>query len=122
MHPSSLATRSGPVSYKVTYGDANFAPGATASSALSISYASSDTTVATIVSGAPMPEPKSIVSQLGEAFPRVRIGLGEHPTGEELANWVLSIPSQADMKILEGAIATMPEFVRTYVMEKMKPE
>ncbi len=62
---------------------------------------------------------KSIVQQMGEGFPRARIGLGTRPAGEDLANWVLSIPSEADNKVLQGAIATLPELVRTYVMEQM---
>jgi PTH1 family peptidyl-tRNA hydrolase len=61
---------------------------------------------------------RSIVSQIGEEFPRLRIGIGgSNPKGEELATWVLSIPPPEEQKILHACIATIPERVRAYVLE-----
>lgn len=62
---------------------------------------------------------RSIVSQVGEAFPRLRIGLGTRPAGADLAAWVLSVPPEEERKVLDGALAVLPELVRSYVMERM---
>lgn len=45
---------------------------------------------------------KSIISHLGgEEFPRVRIGVGgDAPQGDELVDFVLAKPSQADMELI----------------------
>lgn len=47
---------------------------------------------------------KSIIEQLGtEEFPRIKIGVGEKPNAEyDLADWVLSMPSSADRKLIEA--------------------
>ncbi len=61
---------------------------------------------------------KSIVAHLGEGFPRLRIGLGTHPAGTDLAAWVLSIPSPEEQKEFTKAFDTLPELVRGFVMER----
>lgn len=59
---------------------------------------------------------KSIVEQIGEGFPRIRIGLGTAPAGTDLANWVLSVPVEADQKILSEAITNdVPKKVEEFV-------
>lgn len=59
---------------------------------------------------------KSIVDIFGEDFPRIRIGLGEHPKGEELSNWVLSIPPKDQQKTLKTALDGLPELVRSTIL------
>ncbi len=59
---------------------------------------------------------KSIVEIFGEDFPRIRIGLGAHPSGDALSAWVLSIPSPADQKIISKALRELPELVRRTVL------
>lgn len=59
---------------------------------------------------------KSIVETIGEGFARIRIGLGLPQHGEDLANWVLSIPPPEEQAALEGVYATLPEVVRSFVM------
>lgn len=46
---------------------------------------------------------KSINAHLGsEAYPRIKIGVGEKPHPDyDLADWVLSVPSVADTKLIE---------------------
>lgn len=60
---------------------------------------------------------RSIVELLGEDFARARIGLGEHPTGEALAAWVLSVPPADERKTLEKALKLLPELVKKFVLE-----
>lgn len=62
---------------------------------------------------------KSIVEQLGEVFPRLRIGIGAQPAGEDLAAWVLSIPPADDQRLLESACEEIPDLVRKFVMERL---
>ncbi len=61
---------------------------------------------------------RSVVATIGEGFPRMRIGLGEHPSGEELANWVLSVPPEAEREAITKALRTVPERLRAFVMER----
>jgi len=60
---------------------------------------------------------KSIVATFGEAFPRLRIGLGPQPTGVDLAAWVLSTPGDEEAKRLEHVFTSLPDIVRKYVLE-----
>lgn len=50
---------------------------------------------------------KHIIAQLGsDAFPRVRVGVGEKPHPDfSLADWVLSAFSEDEMKVLQAAFA-----------------
>lgn len=59
---------------------------------------------------------RSIVEVIGEEFPRMRIGLGVGPKGEALSSWVLSVPSAKERKVLEGAMAKIPEMVKNFVL------
>lgn len=60
---------------------------------------------------------KSVVDALGEDFPRVRIGLGSPPEGTDLAAWVLSVPPPEEAQVLEGALKTLPDIIRRFVLE-----
>ena len=59
---------------------------------------------------------KSLVEQFGEGFPRLRIGIGLLPSGQDLAAWVLSRFSQEEEEKLRTALAEVPEYVRKFVM------
>ena len=59
---------------------------------------------------------RSIVELFGEEFPRARIGLGDHPSGEALAAWVLSIPPADQRKVLEESLKSLPELVKKFVL------
>ncbi len=61
---------------------------------------------------------RSIVDAIGEAFPRIRIGLGAGAPGVDLAAWVLSIPPGDEEKTIEDAVRKIPEMVREYVLGK----
>ena len=66
---------------------------------------------------------RSIVVVLGEEFPRLRIGIGgAQPKGEELAAWVLSVPSAEEKKKIADAIKILPEKVKEFVMERVEDE
>jgi PTH1 family peptidyl-tRNA hydrolase len=58
---------------------------------------------------------KSLVDTLGEAFPRVRIGIGPQPKEHDLATWVLSTMTAAEVQSLQTAIDQIPEIVRKFV-------
>lgn len=60
---------------------------------------------------------RSINEQLGEGYPRMRIGVGPKPAVGDLANWVLSVPAEEERVKLEEAIAGIPERVRSFVVD-----
>lgn len=60
---------------------------------------------------------KSIVEQIGESFPRLRIGIGPKPEGEDLAAWVLSAPPQSEREKIEEALQKLPEMLTAFVLE-----
>src|SRR3989338_797369 len=60
---------------------------------------------------------KSIVEQIGEEFPPLRIGIGPKPDGEDLATWVLSIPSKEEQDQINDALQKIPDTVQEYIME-----
>lgn len=60
---------------------------------------------------------KSVVDTLGEDFPRIRIGIGTQPQGQDLAAWVLSAMTKEEAAALEGSYAKLPEMIREYVMQ-----
>ncbi len=59
---------------------------------------------------------KSVVEHFGEAFPRLRLGLGTRPAGSDLATWVLSVPPADEQRELEKLYAALPEIVRSFVL------
>lgn len=61
---------------------------------------------------------KSIVEQVGEDFPRIRIGVGKQKEGEDLANYVLSRSSANETTQIDDVIKTIPEMIRTFVLGK----
>ena len=61
---------------------------------------------------------KSIVEQIGEGFPRMRIGIGPKPEKVDLAAWVVSALSPEETTKLESVIQELPAFLRTFVLEK----
>ena len=58
---------------------------------------------------------KSLVEIFGEDFPRLRIGMGQQPAGEDLSNWVLSVPPKEDAEKIAEAVGKVPEMVRKYI-------
>lgn len=63
---------------------------------------------------------KSVVEAIGEGFPRIRIGLGAAPAGEDLATWVLSNPAPDEQRALDDAIEKIPAMVREFVFGEGK--
>jgi PTH1 family peptidyl-tRNA hydrolase len=61
---------------------------------------------------------KSIVEQLGEDFPRLRIGIGPKPENIDLANWVLSRLNDEEEKMLADKFKELPEMLKQFVLEK----
>ncbi|MFH1670949.1 MAG: aminoacyl-tRNA hydrolase [Patescibacteria group bacterium] len=59
---------------------------------------------------------KSLVDVFGEDFPRLRIGIGAQPAGEDLSNWVLSAPSKEEAEKIQEAVKTVPEMVKEFVL------
>ena len=60
---------------------------------------------------------KSVVEQIGENFPRLRIGMGPVPVGNDLATWVLSTLSAGEEEELQAVFRTLPDRVRAFVMD-----
>lgn len=53
---------------------------------------------------------RSIVAETGtQAFPRIRVGTGDRPKGEDLAAWVLSRPEGEQKALMEKAFACAAE-------------
>jgi peptidyl-tRNA hydrolase, PTH1 family len=61
---------------------------------------------------------KSVIESFGEAFPRLRIGLGRQPEGADLAGWVLSRLPAEDRKQMWPAFESLPECMRTVLASK----
>jgi PTH1 family peptidyl-tRNA hydrolase len=59
---------------------------------------------------------KSIVQILGEAFPRLRIGIGPQSKEEDLASWVLSSLSKDERAKLDTALDALVPMVRAFVL------
>jgi PTH1 family peptidyl-tRNA hydrolase len=62
------------------------------------------------------------MEQFGEDYPRIRLGIGPKPVGADLAAWVLSTFSKEEEKTLGEAIDTLPDIVRSFVMDSGKDE
>ncbi|HVW66751.1 MAG TPA: aminoacyl-tRNA hydrolase [Candidatus Peribacteraceae bacterium] len=61
---------------------------------------------------------KSIVEQIGEAFPRLRIGIGPKAANMDLAAWVLSAMSPEERETLDKTYTEIPGIVRAFVLEQ----
>lgn len=62
---------------------------------------------------------KNIIAHLhSEAFPRIRIGVGEKPHPDyDMADWVLGKPQGADRKAIDEAIGRAAQAVECYIQE-----
>lgn len=61
---------------------------------------------------------RSIAGQLGQTdFPRIRVGTGDRPAGEDLAAWVLGHWAPEDRGTMEAAFDRAAECVRLWVKE-----
>ena len=61
---------------------------------------------------------RSIAGQLGQTdFPRIRIGTGDRPEGEDLAAWVLGHWAPEDRAIMESAFDRAAECARLWAKE-----
>jgi len=64
---------------------------------------------------------KSIIAALGtEAFPRVRIGVGQPPEGVDLADYVLSAPSAAERERLLDAVQRAADACEAWLTEPIE--
>ena len=53
---------------------------------------------------------RSIVKEMGtDAFPRIRVGTGDRPAGQDLVNWVLGRPGPDEKPLMEAAFAEAAE-------------
>lgn len=59
---------------------------------------------------------KSLVERFGEDFARLRVGIGPKPDQADLANWVLSAFGKEERRMLDEAIATIPEKVKEFIL------
>ena len=61
---------------------------------------------------------RSIAQQLGKTdFPRIRVGTGDRPAGEDLAAWVLGRPSAEEREKMEAAFDRAAEAAETWVRD-----
>ena len=64
---------------------------------------------------------KSIIAALGtQAFPRVRIGIGQPPEGVDLADYVLSAPSDAERELLLNAVQRAADACEAWLTEPIE--
>ena len=69
---------------------------------------------------------KSIVTQFGESFARIRIGVrgmdvpegSFQQRGEDLSSYVLSKPSANEVNSIKEAVSSIPKMVEEFVMEE----
>lgn len=61
---------------------------------------------------------KSIVEQLGEDFPRLKLGLGSPPKTHDLATWILSGLSAEEGEAVEKMFHEMPLLLKDFVLEE----
>lgn len=62
---------------------------------------------------------KSIIAQLGtDAFPRIKIGVGEKPHPDyDMADWVLSAFSEQDKKLLKPAVENAAKALEIFISD-----
>ncbi len=59
---------------------------------------------------------KSVIEQFGEEYPRLRIGIGPKPEGQDLATWVLSAMNGEEREGLQRVYADIVGMIKEYVM------
>jgi peptidyl-tRNA hydrolase, PTH1 family len=59
---------------------------------------------------------KSIVDQVGEEFPRLRIGIGPNPPTHDLSAWVLSRFSEEEEQKLGDILKGIPQKIHDFVL------
>jgi PTH1 family peptidyl-tRNA hydrolase len=59
---------------------------------------------------------KSIIQQIGQDFPRLRIGVGRPPGRMEPADYVLRDFGSSEIEIVEGMIESASEAVETFIL------
>ncbi len=58
---------------------------------------------------------RSIVNETGtDEFPRIRVGTGDRPKGQDLVAWVLGRPSEKEKPLMEAAFRTAAECAREW--------
>ncbi len=60
---------------------------------------------------------KSLVACIGEAFPRLRIGIGSPSDQQDLETYVLSVPSAGEREKLAQAMERIPAIVKELFLE-----
>ena len=61
---------------------------------------------------------RSIAQQLGNTdFPRIRVGTGDRPAGQDLAAWVLGHPGPEEREKMETAFDRAAECAKMWVQE-----
>lgn len=61
---------------------------------------------------------RNIAEQIGKTeFPRIRVGTGDRPAGQDLAEWVLGRPAPEERVVLEKAFDRAAECARIWVRE-----
>lgn len=60
---------------------------------------------------------KSIVDMIGEAFPRLRLGLGKQPETQDLATWILSKISKEEDELLQRLWQQLPTLIEKIIQE-----
>jgi len=61
---------------------------------------------------------KSVVEQLGEDFPRLRVGIGPKPATGDLSTWVLNRFSEEEVGVLAKTFQELPALLKKFVMER----
>jgi PTH1 family peptidyl-tRNA hydrolase len=61
---------------------------------------------------------RSIEGAIGKTeFPRIRVGTGDRPKGEDLAAWVLGHPSAEERPVMEEAFERAKETVKVWIAQ-----
>jgi PTH1 family peptidyl-tRNA hydrolase len=60
---------------------------------------------------------RSIVTEIGEGFPRMRLGVGMPQNGQDLATWVLSATTPEEEAVFQETLRGLPERLKNFVLE-----